>query len=141
MDHMSRHSKFFANSKVLFIPMNTANYRRSFDSATRPTSQERLFRYRKDVYDIEKEYAKRYLSTDSSLLMFIQYKEMLELYPMALKVNNLEYIKFCQSLTIENNMYDLSLPFSFIPWKSLIIKSKLPMLIVLERLYSNHFLG
>ena len=105
--------EFFANSKVLFIPMNTANYRRSFDSATRPTSQERLFRYRKDVYDIEKEYAKRYLSTDSSLLMFIQYKEMLELYPMALKVNNLEYIKFCQSLTRENNMYDLSLPFSF----------------------------
>ena len=101
--------EFFYNSKVAFLPINTATYRVSPGSASRPLSLSGLFKYRKGVYDIEKEYIRRYINNEW-YLSFVTQQEIYELYPIAVELHNQEYLDWCNKMALKYPMIDLWVP-------------------------------
>lgn len=101
--------EFFYNSKVAFLPINTATYRVSPGSASRPLSLSGLFKYRKGVYDIEKEYIRRYVNNEW-YLSFVTQQEIYELYPIAVELHNQEYLAWCNKMALKYPIIDLWVP-------------------------------
>lgn len=95
--------EFFAKSKVAYLSDTTATYRVHQGSASRPTSLQKRFNYLKSVYDTEMHYAIRY-SMNKDVLYFIKKDEFLELLPIALKINNDEYITASVQYSKEYNI-------------------------------------
>mgnify|MGYP003300985894 CR=1 FL=1 len=101
--------EFFYHSKVAFLQINTATYRVSQGSASRPLSLQGVFKYRKGVYKIEREYAKKYLRSEW-IDLFIIRQEIYELYPIAKEINDIEYLDWCHEMALEYPIIDLSIP-------------------------------
>ena len=95
--------EFFAKSKVAYLSDTTATYRVHQGSASRPTSLQKRFNYLKGVYDTEMHYAVKY-SMHKDVLCFIKKDEFLELLPIALKINNEEYINASIKYSKEHNI-------------------------------------
>lgn len=95
--------EFFAKSKVAYLSDTTATYRVHQGSASRPTSLQKRFNYLKGVYDTEMHYAVKY-SMHKDVLYFIKKDEFLELLPIALKINNEEYINASIKYSKEHNI-------------------------------------
>lgn len=95
--------EFFAKSKVAYLSDTTATYRVHQGSASRPTSLQKRFNYLKGVYDTEMHYAIKY-SMHKDVLCFIKKDEFLELLPIALKINNEEYINASIKYSKEHNI-------------------------------------
>ena len=98
--------EFFANSKVAYLSDTTATYRVHQGSASRPTSLYNFFKYRKCVYDIEKEYIRRYINNEW-YLSFVTQQEIYELYPIAVELHNQEYLDWCNKMALKYPMIDL----------------------------------
>lgn len=101
--------EFFYNSKVAFLPINTATYRVSPGSASRPLSLSGLFKYRKGVYNTELEYIKRY-TNNQWYLSFVLQQSINELYPIAVELQDTEYIDWCHRLDKEDPLIQLFIP-------------------------------
>lgn len=101
--------EFFYHSKVAFLPINTATYRISQGSASRPLSLQGVFKYRKGVYKIEREYAQKYLKSEW-IDVFLIRQEIYELYPIAKEINDIEYLDWCHEMALEYPIIDLSIP-------------------------------
>jgi hypothetical protein len=67
---------------------------------------EAVYKYRKGVYKIEYEYASMYYR-ESIVLSFIQSREIEELYPLARRINNVDYIEWCKSIEKVNPFVNL----------------------------------
>lgn len=101
--------EFFAKSKVAYLFDTTATYRVHQGSASRPLSLSALFRYRKGVYDIEFEYIKRYTKNQWYFYLVLQ-QSMNELYPIAVELQDTEYIDWCNKMAKEYPIIDIGLP-------------------------------
>jgi hypothetical protein len=101
--------EFFYHSKVAFLPINTAIYRISQGTASRPLSLQGVFKYRKGVYKIEREYAKRYLKSEW-IDVFLIRQEIYELYPIAKEINEIKYLDWCENIAKENPLISLYVP-------------------------------
>lgn len=101
--------EFFARSKVAFMPITTAVHITHQGSASKPNSLAGIFKYRKSVYDTGVEYAKRY-TNNQWYISFIRHQEINELYPIAVKLNYTDYIKWCREIDQEDSLIQLFIP-------------------------------
>lgn len=115
--------EFFYNSKVAFLPYTTATYRVHQGSASRPTSLHNFFKYRKSVYDTEKEYVRRYIQNEW-ILTFIIRQEIYELYPLAYKLGLQDYIEWCHNVSLMNPLIQLYYPNEMIRLEKEIVSAR-----------------
>ena len=101
--------EFFARSKVAFMPITTAVHITHQGSASKPNSLAGIFKYRKSVYDTGVEYAKRY-TNNQWYISFIRHQEVQELYPLAVKLHNMDYIRWCREIDQEDSLIQLFIP-------------------------------
>lgn len=109
--------EFFYNSKVAFLPINTATYRVSPGSASRPFSLSGLFKYRKGVYNTELEYIKRYIN-NQWYLYFVLQQSINELYPIAVELQDTEYIDWCHKICKKYPLVNIQIPQSIVYLKA-----------------------
>lgn len=109
--------EFFCNSKVAFLPINTATYRVSPGSASRPLSLFGLFKYRKGVYNTELEYIKRY-TNNQWYLSFVLQQSINELYPIAVELQDTEYIDWCHKICKKYPLVNIQIPQSIVYLKA-----------------------
>ena len=109
--------EFFYNSKVAFLPINTATYRVSPGSASRPLSISGLFKYRKGVYNTELEYIKRY-TNNQWYLSFVLQQSINELYPIAVELQDTEYIDWCHKICKKYPLVNIQIPQSIVYLKA-----------------------
>lgn len=109
--------EFFYNSKVAFLPINTATYRVSPCSASRPLSLSGLFKYRKGVYNTELEYIKRY-TNNQWYLSFVLQQSINELYPIAVELQDTEYIDWCHKICKKDPLVNIQIPQSIVYLKA-----------------------
>ena len=109
--------EFFYNSKVAFLPINTATYRVSPGSASRPLSLFGLFKYRKGVYNTELEYIKRY-TNNQWYLSFVLQQSINELYPIAVELQDTEYIDWCHKICKKYPLVNIQIPQSIVYLKA-----------------------
>ena len=109
--------EFFYNSKVAFLPINTATYRVSPGSASRPLSLSGLFKYRKGVYNTELEYIKRY-TNNQWYLSFVLQQSINELYPIAVELQDTEYIDWCHKICKKYPLVNIQIPQSIVYLKA-----------------------
>lgn len=115
--------EFFYNSKVAFLPYTTATYRVHQGSASRPTSLHNFFKYRKSVYDTEKEYVRRYIQNEW-ILTFIIRQEIYELYPLAYKLGLQDYIEWSHNVSLMNPLIQLYYPNEMIRLEKEIVSAR-----------------
>lgn len=92
--------EFFLHSKVGFLPITTATYRIHQGSICRPLSMEALFQYRKSVCRTQAIYAHKYCDKPE-ILYLLKRIEVEDLLPMAIEINDIDYIKECKAFSIE----------------------------------------
>lgn len=83
--------EFFLHSKVYFLDEVTATYRVSEGTASRPSTAEKMIKYRKGVYAIQQQYALRTSETAGYAPIF-KANEVLELLPLALDEHLNKYV-------------------------------------------------
>ena len=115
--------EFFAKSKVAYLSDTTATYRVHQGSASRPTSLHNFFKYRKSVYDTEKEYVRRYIQNEW-ILTFIIRQEIYELYPLAYKLGLQDYIEWCHNVSLMNPLIQLYYPHEMIRLEKEIVSAR-----------------
>ena len=109
--------EFFAKSKVAYLFDTTATYRVHQGSASRPLSLSALFRYRKGVYDIEFEYIKRY-TKNQWYFYFVLQQSINELYPIAVELQDTEYIDWCHKICKKYPLVNIQIPQSIVYLKA-----------------------
>lgn len=109
--------EFFYHSKVAFLPGNTATYRVSQGSASRPLSLSGLFKYRKGVYNTELEYIKRY-TNNQWYFSFVLQQSINELYPIAVELQDTEYIDWCHKICKKYPLVNIQIPQSIVYLKA-----------------------
>ena len=90
--------EFFLNSKVSFLPITTATYRLHVGGASHPRNDNLFFLYRRSVFNIQLYYANKYIKI-SEITYLLKRIEMEELLPLAIKIDNKEYIEECKSFS------------------------------------------
>ena len=87
----------FRISKVAFIPRYMAVYRRCSGSLSNYNSLEHNYKFQKGIFNIKKDYIRKYNVDDSSLLYDIYTTSYLQLLENAIIVNDAEFISECNA--------------------------------------------
>ena len=96
--------ELYKNSKVVFLENATCVYRISEGTASRPKTQEKQFQYQLGVYKTQLYYADKY-KVGSELVDRIKSKAYFEMLPLALEMDQKDFIEEASAFFASKNIY------------------------------------